>query len=219
MKIKIDRPILQVALDFTDMDKALDVARKAICGNADWLECGTPLIKSCGVRAIKILSNIFHDVPIVADMKTMDTGRLESLLAFEAGAKIISILGVADTKTILDAIDIAKEFDGLVMVDLINHPNPLERARELDNIVDIILLHVGIDRQDRYRVPLDLVRKIKNEVKCYLAVAGGLTDKTASLAVQSGADIVIVGRYITKSENICEITRRVKNAIAGARNL
>lgn len=216
MKIKISRPVLQVALDFTDMDKALDVARKAICGNADWLECGTPLIKSCGVRAIKILSNVFRDVPIVADMKTMDTGRLESLLAFQAGAKIISLLGVADNKTILDSIEVAREFDGLVMVDLINHPNPLERARELDNIgVDIILLHVGIDQQDRYRVPLDLVRKIKNEVKCYVAIAGGLTDKTASLAVRSGADIVVVGRYITMSENICEATRRVKNAIIG----
>jgi len=217
--MKIDKPILQVALDFIKLDQAIETAKEAVCGNVDWIECGTPLIKSCGVRAIKILSNIFPDVPIVADMKTMDTGKIEASLAFSAGAKIVSVLGVADDKTIADAIDTAKSFDGLIMVDLINHHDPLRRAKEVSQIgADIILLHIGIDQQDRFKVPLDLVNKIKEIVNCRVAVAGGLTEETAKLAVLNGADIVIVGRYITRSKNICETTRRVKEAITEVKN-
>jgi 3-hexulose-6-phosphate synthase/6-phospho-3-hexuloisomerase len=38
--------VLQVALDFVDTERALKCAREAVAGGADWLEAGTPLIKS-----------------------------------------------------------------------------------------------------------------------------------------------------------------------------
>ena len=39
-----ERPIVQVALDFVDLPRALEVAREAVAGGADWIEAGTPLI-------------------------------------------------------------------------------------------------------------------------------------------------------------------------------
>lgn len=37
-----ERPILQIALDFVDLPRAVSVAREAVTGGADWLEAGTP---------------------------------------------------------------------------------------------------------------------------------------------------------------------------------
>ena len=42
-------PVLQVALDFMHLRRALQAAKEAVEGGADWVEAGTPLIKSEGV--------------------------------------------------------------------------------------------------------------------------------------------------------------------------
>ncbi len=80
------RPILQVALDFVDLPRALEVAREAVAGGVDWIEAGTPLIKAEGLNAVRALKAEFPDKVIVADMKTMDAGRTEVEYAAKAGA-------------------------------------------------------------------------------------------------------------------------------------
>jgi len=66
--------ILQVALDFVDLHRAVKVAEEAIEGGADWLEIGTPLIKSEGMNAVRHLRKLFPATTLLADMKTMDAG-------------------------------------------------------------------------------------------------------------------------------------------------
>jgi len=102
-------PVLQVALDFIEKEVALRVAEASVRGGADWIEAGTPLIKSLGISIVKELKEEFPSKIIVADMKTMDTGKLETELAIKNGANIVSILGVADDNTIKDAIRVAHE--------------------------------------------------------------------------------------------------------------
>ena len=38
------RPIIQVALDLVETDRAVQIAKEAIEGGVDWIEVGTPLI-------------------------------------------------------------------------------------------------------------------------------------------------------------------------------
>jgi len=212
--LKIKKPVLQVALDFIDMEEALRVAQEVARGGVDWLECGTPLIKAEGMRAIRLLRETFPNIPIVADLKTIDVGALEAKLAFSAGANIITVLALADNKTIIDAVNVARSFGGYVMADLMNHPQPVSRAKELEKMgVDIVLMHIGIDQQASSKFPLDQIPLIRKEIKSYLAVAGGLNDKTAPIAIKHGADIIIVGRYITRADNPTEATKKVKEAI------
>jgi len=45
----LDKVKLQVALDFVELDRAIEVAKEAVAGGADYLEAGTPLIKSEGL--------------------------------------------------------------------------------------------------------------------------------------------------------------------------
>jgi hypothetical protein len=51
------------------------MARRA---GVDWLEAGTPLIIAEGMNGVRALRKEFPDVPIVADLKTMDGGWLEA---------------------------------------------------------------------------------------------------------------------------------------------
>ncbi len=76
-------PVLQIALDFIVLDRAIKLAEESVLGGADWLEAGTPLIKSVGLDAVRELRRRFPNHVIVADMKIMDAGRIEA----EAAAK------------------------------------------------------------------------------------------------------------------------------------
>jgi len=98
------KPILQVALDFVELIRALNLAEEAVEGGADWLEAGTPLIKSVGLDCVRELRKKFPSHTIVADMKTMDVGRIEVESAAKAGADIVAVLGVASDSTIRECI-------------------------------------------------------------------------------------------------------------------
>ena len=100
-------PILHVALDFMHAKRALQAAKEAVAGGADWLEAGTPLIKSEGMEVVRSLKKAFPEQTIVADLKTMDTGALEVEIAAKAGADVITIMGVTDDATIAEAVKAA----------------------------------------------------------------------------------------------------------------
>ena len=53
------KPVLQVALDVLEAERAIQIAREAIDGGADWIEAGTPLIKSEGMDAVRKLKAAF----------------------------------------------------------------------------------------------------------------------------------------------------------------
>ena len=95
--MRLDRPVLQVALDFENLSRALLAAREAVEGGADWVEAGTPLIKSEGLDAVRELKKAFPDHLIVADLKVMDTGAFEVEIASKAGADIVTVLGLRTT--------------------------------------------------------------------------------------------------------------------------
>ena len=103
-------PILQLALDFVDLDRAIRVAEESIKGGVDWLEVGTPLIKSEGLESIRKIKAKFPDKVIVADMKIMDAGRVEVECAAKAGAYVIDCLGVAPDATVRECIKAAKNY-------------------------------------------------------------------------------------------------------------
>jgi 3-hexulose-6-phosphate synthase/6-phospho-3-hexuloisomerase len=211
------KPILQVALDLLELKRAVEIAGEAIEGGADWLEAGTPLIKSEGMEAIRTLKKTYKGYKILADMKTIDTGAVEVEMAAKSGADVVMILALSDNSTIAEAIRAARKYGCEVMVDLINTPNPVERAKELEEIgVDYINVHVGIDQQMVGMDPLDVLKEVAESVTIPVAAAGGLDAERAAACVSMGAKIVIVGSNIVKSRNVTESARKVRQAIDGA---
>ncbi|HHE75565.1 MAG TPA: bifunctional hexulose-6-phosphate synthase/ribonuclease regulator [Candidatus Aciduliprofundum boonei] len=206
-------PILQVALDFMILERAIKAAEESLRGGADWLEAGTPLIKSEGMRAIRELKRRFHRVT-VADLKTMDVGRIEVEMAAKSGADIITVLAVADDPTIQDSIKAARKYGAKIMVDLINHPDPVKRAKEVEKLgADYLCVHVGVDQQMIGKNPLEILREVAKRVSIPVAAAGGINSETAADVVKHGAEIVIVGGAIIKAPDIENATRKIKEAI------
>ena len=206
-------PILQVALDFMILERALKAAEEAVRGGADWLEAGTPLIKSHGMDAVRELKRRFKKT-IVADLKTMDVGRVEVEMAAKSGASVITVLSLADDETIRDSVEAARKYGASIMVDLINHPEPAKRAREVEEMgADYVCVHVGVDQQMHGKSPLDTLRDVAKEVSVPVAAAGGINSETVADVVKAGADIVIVGGAIIKAPDVEEATRRIKEAM------
>ena len=201
------RPLLQVALDMTNLDSALRIALRSSRAGVDIIEVGTPLIKSEGVRSIKIIKTALPEKPIVADMKIVDAGSLETELAISAGADIVTVMALSDISTIKYTVETAKSLGGRVMIDMMNVPNPLSRTREILDVCkpDILCIHRGIDVQRKYRSIDSMVmevRRLKNTFDIKIAVAGGIDESTAPILARAGADILIVGRAITTSTDI-----------------
>jgi len=208
------RPVLQVALDLLDLSRALPIAREAVRGGADWIEAGTPLIKSEGMESVRRLRSAFPGHVIVADMKVADTGALEVEMAAKAGASVVCILGDADDAVIAEAVRTASVFGVRLMADLINVSDPVVRSRELEALgVHILNAHVGIDQQMIGKSSLGLLEAIRGAVAIEIAVAGGLDARTAPQASARGADIVIVGGAITRSADVQDSARKVREAL------
>ncbi|HUW67049.1 MAG TPA: 3-hexulose-6-phosphate synthase [Candidatus Nanoarchaeia archaeon] len=208
------RPILQVALDILDLDRAIRIAGEAIQGGVDWIEVGTPLIKSEGMNAVRTMRDNFRDKTILADMKTMDTGALEVEMAAKSGADIIIILGSSDNSTISDAIRAADKYGARLMTDMISVPDPVSRAKELEQLgVDIINIHVGTDLQMIGTDPIDVLKKMRDEIQIPIAIAGGLDADSAAKAVLYGADIVIVGGNIVRTSDVAASARKIRQSI------
>ncbi len=210
-------PILQVALDLVELKRAVEIARLALEGGADWIEVGTPLIKSEGMEAVRVMRKEFKGSKIVADMKTIDTGALEVEMCAKSGADVVIILSLSDDSTIGEAISAARRYGCEIMVDLINHPNPVERAKRVEELgVDYVCVHVGIDVQMTGKTPLDLLKEVVDAVNIPVAVAGGLDAEKASACVSAGAEIVIVGSNIVKSKDVKASAETIRKAIDSA---
>src|SRR6195256_3033063 len=94
------KPIVQISLDLTNIDEALETAAMAIRAGVDWLEAGTPLILAEGLHGVRKLRQAFPGVPIVADLKTMDGGFLEAEMMAGAGATHVVVMERAHPETI-----------------------------------------------------------------------------------------------------------------------
>lgn len=208
------KPVLQLALDLLNKERALKIAADSIKGGADWLEAGTPLIKSEGMDIIRHLKKEFPDNTLVADMKTMDTGAFETEMAAKAGADVVCILAAADNSTITDALKSGKKYGTKIMADLIGVTDKLSRAKEVEKLgVDFLCLHIGIDEQMQAKNPITLLSEVIKKTSIPVAVAGGLNSETAAEVVSLGASIIIVGGAITKAKNVMKATQHIKQAI------
>ncbi len=208
------KPILQLVLDFVDLKRALKSAEAGIAGGVDWLEAGTPLIKSEGLHAVRELRRLFPNVTIVADMKIMDAGRTEVETAAKAGANIVDVLGASSDATIRECIQAGKNYGAKIVVDMIAVDDVLSRAKQVEDFgADYVSVHCAIDEQMEGKDPFDALRQVSEALSIPVAVAGGINSETAAKAVEAGATIVIVGGAITKAMDPKQAAREIRQGL------
>lgn len=194
-------PYLQVACDQItreDLQKVLAYIPKD--NPRILIEAGTPLIKRFGIDIVKEIKSKFPDVFVIADLKTLDVAALEVQIVAEAKADAIAISGLANKETILSGIKAGKERKIATIVDMMNVKDPLALLKSLKSKPDIVLFHRGIDAEGNQEHPWNTIAEVKG-LGSLVAVAGGLTDETSKKAIRNGADIIIIGRFLTAAEN------------------
>lgn len=210
----MEKPVLQVALDFVDVERAIKVAREAVEGGVDWIEVGTPLIKSEGLNAVRKMRQAFPNRKIIADMKTMDAGRTEVESAAKAGANIIDVLGASSDATIKECVEAARNYGAEIVVDMIEVADPVARAKAAEAAgANYIAVHTAIDVQMRGGDPFDVLKEVSSAVSIPVACAGGVNSETVPRAIANGASIVIVGGAIIKSADARKAAAEIKQAM------
>ncbi len=209
-------PRLQLAVDATDLHTAVKLV-EAVHPHYDIAEVGTPLIIEEGLHALEVLKRAFPDKQYLADLKIMDAGRLEAESAFRRGADIVTVLALADDKTIGGALEAADKHGRQIMADLINVPDAAGRARELQILgVQIVCVHTAHDVQGSGTDPMATLHSVRKAVTCRLAVAGGLTLENVDQAVGAGADILVFGSSLANHPTPGRLAADIKNRIRQA---
>ncbi len=204
------KPIIQVSIDVTSIDEAMDLARAAVRAGVDWLEAGTPLILAEGLRCVEVMRAEFPDVPIVADLKTMDGAGLEAEMMFKAGADMVVVMGVAHDASIIEQVKMAKQYGGKVMADVMLCPDKPGRAKQAQDLgVDYIIVHTGFDERNMIPglSPLDDLADILAAVDIPVQAVGGLSIEQAIDTLDMGAEIVVFGAPLVISNEAFEVAQ------------
>ena len=205
---------LQVAFDLQSSDEILNFLEKN--GDLiDIIEIGTPLIIKEGLKSVLKIKKKFPKQSVLADLKIMDAGLLEAQIGFDAGADIVTVLGLASTKTLNGVKQAAVKNEKEVMVDMINHPCPENKWNELKNMeMGLCCLHTANDDSQDGETPLnDLERFYNFHGGENIAVAGGINPDMIRKINSFHPEIVIVGGYIANSRNQRDALEEIHQAM------
>src|SRR4029077_4530592 len=134
---------VQISLDLTSLDEALETAAIAVEAGVDWLEARTPVLMAECLPAVEQLRRRFPDHPIVADLKTMDGGYLEAEMMAKAGANLVVVMGRAQEAPIRGVVEAGRDFRIKVMGDNLGADDRVACARWMESLgVDFIVHHI-----------------------------------------------------------------------------
>ncbi len=205
-------PYLQIALDIPSVERTKKIISELPESDRIILEVGTPLLKKYGVKVIRDLREVVKDTFIVADLKTLDVGKVEVDLAFEETADAVVASGLAAPETLNGFVYEAKRLGIYAVVDMMEVVDPIQKLLKLKEFPDIVILHRPIDVEEtRETLRWEFIKEMRNALKgnrFLMAVAGGITPETAPEALANGADIIIAGRYITQARDVEHATRK-----------
>jgi len=217
MGFKVNRlwkpPYLQVALDLDNMQEMERIIDSLPDRERILIEAGTPLVKKFGVGIISKIRELKKDAFIIADLKTLDVGRVEVKMAADETADAVAISGLGTQESIEKAIHEAQKQGIYSILDMMNVDRFTEKLENLNLKPDIVLLHRNVDletmkaergEEQAAMTEWGNINQIKDILgdNGLVAVAGGIVPKKMDQALDSGADIIVVGRYIIGSRDV-----------------
>ena len=207
-------PYIQVALDLDNLDAMARIIDDLPNKERVLIEAGTPLVKKFGVKVVGEIRKLRPDAFIIADLKTLDVGRVEVKMAADETADAIAISGLGTIESIKKAIHETQKQGIYSILDMMNVKDFEEKLSAIPDDLkpDIVLLHRNVDLET-YKAEKgeDIsemtewgnIKKIKEIIGGGLvAVAGGIKPDNVEEAIDKGADIIIAGRYIIGSRDV-----------------
>ncbi len=201
-----------LSADFANLERDIKKVENA---GADWLHVD--------VMDGHFVPNITIGVPVVKSIKKITNIPLDVHLMIEnpekyiepfaqAGADILTIHyeAVKNPKDILLKI----RENGMKAGISIKPKTPANVLDGLYDSIDLILVMTVEPGFGGQKFMPDCAEKLlhyKNLENIYLEVDGGINDTTSKIAVQDGANVLVAGNYVYKSDNIEKAISSLKN--------
>ena len=192
------------------------------------------MILAKGLDAVTRLREEFPEVPIVADLKTMDGGYLEAEMMAKAGASHVVVMSQAHEETIRCVVKAGRDYNVGVMGDNLGSADMVAGAKRLEELgCDFVIHHIGYDerrgiaaRGERAPNPLDQLREVVDAVDVPVQAVGGLSLEQAIETPSYGAPLVVLGaplvidseRFQTADGDLERSLKRICDAIHGDAN-
>ena len=202
---------LQVALDRLALDRAVALT-ETVASRTDWIEVGTSMVKQFGQAGLRDVVAAAAGTPVLADLKTADDVRFEFEMAFAAGARSATVLGLAPDVSIDLAVEVTDEHGCELVVDLmgLTQQRIEELAGRLPRQVRLAP-HISKDAQGRDgRRVQDLLGPWSRGRR--LALAGGLTAGDLPAFADEPELRVIVGSAVTKAGDPAAAVEELRRA-------
>jgi 3-hexulose-6-phosphate synthase/6-phospho-3-hexuloisomerase len=158
-----------------------------------------------GLHGVRKLREAFPNIPIVADLKTMDGGYLEAEMMAKAGATHVVVMARAHEETIKVVVQAGKDYGIKVMGDNLGCPDMVSAAKWLEDLgCDYVIHHIGYDERrgiaaqgKRMPSPMDQLKEVVDAVRVPVQAVGGLTLEQAIACPAYGAPLVVLGAPLT----------------------
>jgi len=190
----------QISFDFTDLEKALEVAQK-VAPFVDILEVGTILIYKSGVTAVERFKDKFPDKIIFADAKIVDRPREAVEIFSQAGADYISVLAGTNNDIIRTAAQTAHSNKSKVALNLVDAYSPGQSVMDAKTLgVDLILCHKPI-APNRLNDSLADWQYVRGNTSLPLFIAGGINKTNISKVLELKPQGIALGSVITDADD------------------
>ena len=199
---------LEVAFDDVDLARCLDILSTS-AEDIDIIEVGTLFIIKEGLEPVRKIRSLYPDKTILADPKIMDAADVIARYCFEAGADIVTVMGVSSEATIRKVIAAAKKYGKKVFIDLLDVEDVADKLEYFDSLgADILCIHSS---KNADRPPFEDLAAAKKTVKnSEIAIAGGINLSSIDSAAALSPDIIIAGSGIYKADDPAAVIRAFK---------
>ncbi|MEO9655558.1 3-keto-L-gulonate-6-phosphate decarboxylase UlaD [Marinomonas sp.] len=196
------KPLLQIALDSTDINSGLQTAQK-IANYVDVIEVGTILAFANGVESVRLLRNQHPDHVIVCDMKITDASAILTRMALQAGANWVTVSAAAHIETIRAAYKVTQELGGEVQIELYGHWTLEDAKAWVDMGIKQAIYHRSRDAElaGVTWTEEDLMKmKALSDLGIELSITGGIVPEDLVLFRELKVKAFIAGRALASEQ-------------------
>jgi orotidine-5'-phosphate decarboxylase len=206
---------LILALDVVSRDRALTLAEQ-LKDYFDAIKIGYPLILNAGLEVVKEISSF---APVIADLKVADipnTNRLICEAVLGAGASAIIAQAFPGRDSLIACADCAASYGAdLYAVTEMSHPGAGQFMAPQAEAMARMAVEAGASGVVAPATRPERIRLIRTIIGNRIIISPGVGAQggSAQLALQAGADYLIVGRSVYEAENPAACAERLISEI------